>query len=183
MTDKTSLPTKLFWVDLEMTGIDDEHDLILEIAGEVTDFDFQPIASYQARVTQPRDMVEQRLNSWPWWNDYPENKADFIDNLDKGKTSDQVEQELIEFVRTHFGNEPVILAGNSIHNDRRFIKRYWPEFYKTLHYRMLDVSSFKVYMQGKHGIEYQKPGAHRAYDDIHACIAEFQSYLKQLKEL
>lgn len=183
MIDKTKLPTKLFWVDLEMTGIDETEDVILEVAVEVTDFEFNHLASYQARVKQPRDLVEQRLNSWPWWNDYPENKADFINNLDAGTPSDQVEQELIALVKDQFGDEPVILAGNSIHNDRRFIKKWWPAFHELLHYRMLDVSSFKVYMQGRYGTEYKKPGAHRAHDDIQASIAEFEAYLQQFKEL
>jgi len=57
MIDKTEKPTKLLWVDLEMTGLDPTKDLILEIAAEVTDFDFKTLASYEATVNQPRELV------------------------------------------------------------------------------------------------------------------------------
>jgi oligoribonuclease len=72
------------------------------------------------------------------------------------------------------------LAGNSIHNDRNFIKRWWPEVDELLHYRMLDVSSLKIIMQGKYGLSFEKNDAHRAYDDIQASIAELQYYLEWL---
>lgn len=180
MSNTNDFPTKLLWVDLEMTGLDPVNDVILEIAVEITDFDFNPIASYESRVVQEKARVIERLNTWPWWNDYPENRDDFIQKLNDGKPSSQVEQELVALITEHFGDEPAILAGNSIHNDRNFIKQWWPKFDAKLHYRMLDVSSFKILMQGKYGMEFQKKKAHRAFDDIHESIAELQAYLKNL---
>ena len=180
--DKHAIPTKLLWVDLEMTGLDPNRDVILEVAAEITDFDFKTLASYEARVKQKREVVLERLQANIWYKDYPANRDDFVNDLEEGKPSEQVEQELITLVNEHFGEEPAILAGNSIHNDRLFIKRWWPALDLKLHYRMLDVTSLKIIMQGKNGIEFEKKEAHRAFDDIQASIAELQYYLEWLKK-
>ncbi len=180
MSDTNGFPTKLFWVDLEMTGLDPKHDVILEVAAEITDFDFNPVASYEAHVHQDRDYVIERMNMQPWWNDYPENRDEFIQKLADGKPSEVVEQELVTLLTEHFQGEPAILAGNSIHNDRNFIKQWWPTLDTKLHYRMLDVTSFKILMQGKYGVEFEKKKAHRAFDDIHESIAELRDYLGRL---
>jgi oligoribonuclease len=117
-----------------------------------------------------------------WWKNYPENRDDFVNKLDDGKPLKQVEKELIELLHEHFGNEPAILAGNSIHNDRNFMKYWWPELDLKLHYRMLDVSSLKIFMQGKYGVEFEKREVHRAFDDIQASIAELQYYIEWIKD-
>lgn len=180
--DKTLKPTKLLWVDLEMTGLDSQHDVILEIAAEITDFDFKTLASYEALVQQPKDVVVDRMQKNIWWKDYAANRDEFIQKLSGGKPSGQVEQELIALVQAQFGAEPAVLAGNSIHNDRKFIARWWPQLDLKLHYRMLDVSAWKVFMQGKHGLEFEKKEVHRAFDDIQASIAELQYYLQWFKD-
>lgn len=183
MIDKSVKPTKLFWVDLEMTGLDPQNDVILEVAAEVTDFDFKTLASYEARVKQPRQLIVDRMQKNIWWKDYPENRDDFLGKLDEARSSDEVEQDLIALLEAQFGGEPAVLAGNSIHNDRNFIKHWWPALDLKLHYRMLDVSALKVLMQGKYGVEFEKKEVHRAFDDIQASIAELQSYLQDLKHL
>jgi len=178
MINKHAIPTRLLWVDLEMTGLDPEKDVILEIAAEVTDFDFKTLASYEARIQHSKDIVVDRMQKNIWWKDYPENRDDFIAKLDQGKPLHQVEQELIALVDQHFGSEPAILAGNSIHNDRLFIKYWWPQLELKLHYRMLDVSSLKILLQGRCGLTFDKKEDHRAYEDIQASIAELQYYLE-----
>lgn len=178
MIDKKAVPTKLLWVDLEMTGLDPEKDVILEIAAEITDFDFKTLASYEARVKQKRDVVVDRMQKNVWWKEYPTNRDDFIQKLDQGKSLAEVEQDLINLVSLHFEDEPAVLAGNSIHNDRKFIAKWWPSLDLKLHYRMLDVSAWKVFMQGKYGVEFEKREVHRAFDDIQASIAELQHYLE-----
>ena len=182
MIDKHAIPTRLLWVDLEMTGLDCEKDVILEVAAEITDFDFKTLASYEAIVQQPVDVVVERMQKNIWWQDYPANRDEFVRKMDSGKPSKQVEQELIALVREQFGAQPAILAGNSIHNDRNFIKQWWPELDLKLHYRMLDVSSLKVFMQGRYGVEFEKKEIHRAFDDIQASIAELQYYLEWLRD-
>lgn len=177
MKDKQAIPTKILWVDLEMTGLDVVKDVILEIAAEVTDFTFTTLESYEAIVKQERENVVDRMQKNIWWRDYPANRDEFIQKLSSGKELSVIEQEMIALVQKHFGDEPAVLAGNSIHNDRAFIKQWMPALDLKLHYRMLDVSSWKIVMQGKYGVNYEKKEVHRAFDDIQASIAELQNYL------
>ncbi len=182
--DKTAVPTKLLWVDLEMTGLDPNADVILEVAAEITDFQFNKLASYEAIVRQPAEVVADRMQQNSWWQNFPENRDEFIANTSDerlSKPSYVVEDELVALLQEQFGDEPAILAGNSIHNDRNFIKHWWPKLDQKLHYRMLDVSSWKVFMQGRHGVQFEKKDIHRAYDDIQASIAELQNYLEWFK--
>ena len=182
---KGLLPTRLLWVDLEMTGLDSAEDVILEVAAEITDFEFNTLASYEAMVAQPSDIVAERMQKNAWWQSYPENRDEFI-----RKTSDasvakllaQVESELIALVEQHFGSEPAVLAGNSIYNDRKFIAQWWPKLDLKLHYRMLDVSAWKVFMQGAYGVQFEKREVHRAFDDIQASVAELQHYLEWFRQ-
>lgn len=176
-----SIPSKLLWVDLEMTGLDPQKDVILEVAAEVSDFNFKTLGNYEARIKQPEKVVVDRLQKNIWYRDFPENRDDFINNLHLGIDPKTVEKELIDLVEQHFGNEPAILAGNSIYNDRMFIKKWMPSFDLKLHYRMLDVSAWKVFMQGRYKEVFEKREVHRAFDDIQASIAELEHYLEFFK--
>ncbi len=177
--DKHAIPTKLFWVDLEMTGLDVEEHVIIEVAAEVTDFNFKTLASYEAVVHHP-DRVLKRANPWAKAQHAASGLTERVRT--QGKPEKEVIHELVGFIKAQFGDEPAILAGNSIHNDRNFIKRWWPEVDELLHYRMLDVSSLKIFMQGRYGVEYEKKEVHRAFDDIQASIAEWQYYLEWLRQ-
>ncbi|QQS20270.1 oligoribonuclease [Candidatus Saccharibacteria bacterium] len=179
--DKKVLPTRLLWVDLEMTGLDASQDVILEVAAEVTDFELNTLETYEAIVAQPAEIVVARMQKNSWWRGYPENRDEFIRKTSDEKTAKPsyiIEQELVALIEQHFGAEPAVLAGNSIYNDRKFIARYWPKLDLKLHYRMLDVSAWKVFMQGRFGVNYEKADVHRAQEDIQASIAELQNYLE-----
>jgi oligoribonuclease len=182
MKKQAIIPKKLLWMDLEMTGLAPEQDVILEVAVEITDFSFKTLESYDARINHKREIVAKRMQANTWWQDFPENREDFLKHLDEGKPLAQVEQELIDLVEKHFGNEPAVLAGNSIHSDRMFIKQWMPRLDLKLHYRLLDVSSFKIIMQGKYGEVFEKDTPHRAFDDIQASIAELQHYIDWFKK-
>lgn len=173
--DKNAPTTKLLWVDLEMTGLDAQNDVIIEVAAEVTDWTFQTLASYETIIYQPDDVLE-RSNPWAKTQHAKSGLTERVRS--EGRPEKEVVHELVGFITAQFGNEPAVLAGNSIHNDRLFIKHWWPEVESRLHYRMLDVSSWKLVMQGKYGVTFDKNDAHRAFDDIQASIAELQYYLE-----
>ena len=175
MPDRNEVPTKLLWVDLEMTGLDAAKDVILEVAAEVTDFSFKTLASYEAVIRQPEDVLNN-MNDWCKQQHAASGLTERVRS--EGRPEEQIKHELIGFIQAHFTGEMAILAGNSIHNDRLFIRAWWPEVEGLLHYRMLDVSSFKILMQGKYGVVFDKNDAHRAFDDIQASIAELQHYLE-----
>lgn len=177
--------TKILWMDLEMTGLDPIEDRIMEVAAIVTDWDFKELASYEAVIKVGPRLVEKRMKKGPaagFWNRFPEVRDALIDqNLKKGKSGRTVENELLEFIDKHFGNEPIILAGNSIHMDRRFIINEWHRFDARLHYRMLDVSAWKVVFEGKYKKKFAKPEAHRALEDIRGSIEELKYYLAKVR--
>src|ERR1700749_1969826 len=104
MTTTYVRPTKLLWVDLEMTGLDPEADVILEVAAEITDFDFKTLASYEARLRHPKDLVLERMQKNNWWADYPENRDGFVEKLADGNPSKEVEQDLIKLIEQQFGS-------------------------------------------------------------------------------
>lgn len=178
-TDTKSFPTKLLWVDLEMTGLDPKQHVIIEVAAVITDFNFNVLGQYEALVLQP----EAKLTAMDPWAQNQHDTSGLTDKVRAHGVSElEVERQLDDLIATHFGDEPAVLAGNSIYNDRVFIKQYWKSVEQRLHYRMLDVSSLKVFMQGRYGLEYKKGDGHRAQGDIEASIAELKYYLEWLQK-
>ena len=170
---------KLLWIDLEMTGLEPEKDRILEVAAVATAWDLKPLAELTAVVRQEPELLEKRMVGEFWEKNEASREALKKQNM-KGKETREVEQEILAFLDKYFGKE-VILAGNSIHQDRKFIDREMPELGQRLHYRMLDVSAWKVYFEGALGRKFQKPEAHRALSDINGSIEELKWYLTFLK--
>ena len=169
-------PPYLLWVDLEMTGLDSSRDSILEVAAIVTDWDFKILDQYEAIIHQPESVIDNM-------NDWCKNQFKLNGLTEKVRSSNlslsQAESELIEMLNKYFNqNQPIILAGNSVHADRAFIIRYMPKLEQRLHYRMLDVSSFKVVFQNKYHKLFKKGESHRALDDIKESIAELKFYLR-----
>ena len=178
MIDLKIAPTsKLLWVDLEMTGFDPIKDCILEVAVIITDFDLNEIATYEAKVLHDRDLLKKLFKTNPWWASKPKQCDIFLNGLNSAKPSDQVEEELVNLIREYFDKEPVIMAGNSIRFDRPFFEKQWTKVEKLLHYRMVDVTTFKIIMQTKFGLEFKKKNTHRALEDIKESIAELKYYL------
>lgn len=178
---KRVTPTKLLWVDLEMTGLRPETDVILEVAAVVTDFAFNELARYEAQVAYPVETLQKLLDENSWYGEHLDNKAHFLAQAGEGLSNEAVDSAFASFITEQFAGEPAVLAGNSIHNDRNFIRYWWPKVEATLHYRMLDVSAWKVYMQGAHALEYEKSESHRAMGDILESVAELRYYLDWFK--
>ena len=172
---------KLLWIDLEMTGLDPKEDRILEVAAIATGWDFAEIATYEAVKKVGSNLMKARMVG-EFWEKYSTVRGALQAQNDSGKHGRTVENELIEFIDAHFApDERIILAGNSIHQDRKFIENEWPRLNARLHYRMLDVSAWKVVFDGKYKKRFAKPEAHRALEDIRGSIEELQYYTKKVK--
>ena len=171
---------KLLWIDLEMTGLDPKEDQILELAAIATGWDFEPMAEMTGVIKVSEALMKKRMVGEFWEKNAKSREALMAQNRD-GVAADTMEQLLLEFIDQYFGKE-VILAGNSIHQDRKFIDREWPEVAARLHYRMLDVSAWKVVFEGKYGKKFVKREQHRALDDIKGSIEELRWYLSMVKE-
>lgn len=181
MTKLAFKPKRILWVDLEMTGLDPVQDRILEVGAIVTDWDLKEIATYEVVKKVGPSLMKQRMVG-EFWDEFSDVRQALMDQNASGKNGRTVENELLAFIDEHIGSEgKVLLAGNSIHQDRRFIANEWPRLDARLHYRMLDVSAWKVVFEGKFKRKFAKPEAHRAIDDIRGSIEELQYYLKRVK--
>lgn len=169
---------KLFWIDMEMTGLDVEEEVIIEVAAIITDFNFKELDSFETVVFQPQKF----LDNMDEWNTETHKKSGLTSKVPFGLPIEQVEAKLIDLVRKHFPDQknPPILAGNSISQDRIFINKYMPSFSSYLSYRLLDVTGWKVVMNKKFNIIYQKLNQHRALDDIRESIQELKYYVEFL---
>lgn len=164
---------KLLWVDMEMTGLNVEKEVIIEVAALVTDLEFNELHRYQTVVKQPKVHLDQMDD----WNQKHHKSSGLLDLIPSGKTPDLVEADLLEILDSHFANEKAVIAGNSIAQDRLFIDKYFKQVSSRLHYRMLDVTSFKIMFANKFKITYEKKNAHRAIDDILESVGELKHYL------
>jgi len=184
MADKKPdfIPIKMLWVDLEMTGLDPKNDRIVEVAAIITDWNFGELDVLETGVYQDEAVIRHQFAANPWASARPQETLELVQTSLDGRPEPEVEAMLVHMLDAHFEpGEPVLLAGNSIHCDRGFIAQWWPNLNKRLHYRMLDVSAWKVVMQGKYGIEFPKAEAHRALGDIRESIAELRAYLAKVK--
>lgn len=167
---------KLLWLDMEMTGLEVEIERVIEVAVIVTDMDFNMIETYQAVINQPQAFID----SMDEWNTNTHTETGLIAKIPQGLKPEVVETQLCDLVAKHWPNknDRPILCGNSIFQDRKFIDMYFKKFAKTLHYRMMDVTAWKIIMNAKFNIEYQKKDTHRAIDDVTESIEELKEFLK-----
>ena len=173
---------RLLWVDLEMTGLDPVKDRILEVAAIVTDWEFNEIATYTAVKKVGPNLMRKRMVG-EFWEKFSNVRAALIAQNATGKNGRTVENELLAFLDEHFGEDTnIVLAGNSIHQDRKFIENEWSRLNERLHYRMVDVSAWKVVFDGRLGKKFLKPEAHRALDDIRGSILELKYYLQFVRK-
>lgn len=171
----------LLWIDLEMTGLDPAKDKILEVAAIATDMELNPIATYEAIIKVDDNLIKKRMVG-EFWEKNSNSRDVLIAQNTKGKPVEEVENELLDFIKQHFDvKSPIYLAGNSIHQDRKFIEREMSALDQKLHYRMLDVSAWKIYFENALNKKFIKSENHRALDDINGSIEELKWYLTFLK--
>lgn len=166
-------PTKYLWLDMEMTGLDVQKERIIEVAAIITDTQLNEISEYHAVIFQPEDILAKMDD----WNQKQHKATGLIHLIPQGKKQEVVEAEMISWIHEHYKEERPILAGNSIAQDKLFIDFYMPKLKDALHYRMLDVTSWKIPFW-VHNIEMKKKNVHRALDDIRESIKEFKTYLQ-----
>ena len=172
----------LLWIDLEMTGLDPVVDEIVEVGAIATDFNFTKVAEYEAAVKVDADFMRRRMVGDFWAKNAATRDALIAaSSAAEAKDLTTVESELVQFVQDNFDlSAPIYLAGNSIHQDRKFIERAWPQLDGMLSYRMLDVSAWKIIFE-HYGVKFTKPELHRATSDIMGSIDELKYYLKRVK--
>ena len=170
-------PQNLIWIDLEMTGLEPEHDVIIEMATIVTDSDLNILATGPVIAVHQSDALLAGMDEW---NTRTHGESGLTQRVRDSKISTaEAEAQTIAFLEQWVPKGKSPICGNSIGQDRRFLCRYMPTLEAFFHYRSLDVSTLKILAerwapQIKEG--FQKKGTHQALDDIRESIAELQYY-------
>ncbi len=167
----------LIWIDLEMTGLDPDHDCIIEIATIVTDKDLNILAEGPViAVSQSASM----LDGMDQWNKTHHGQSGLIDRVLQSKiTLAEAEKQTLTFLRGWVPKNKSPMCGNSICQDRRFLYRSMAKLESYFHYRNLDVSTLKeLAARWAPGLMdgFDKKSAHRALDDIIESIDELKYY-------
>lgn len=169
---------KLVWIDLEMTGLELDRHVIVEIACVVTDADLKPIDEGVSYVVSASEHELAQMD------DFVINMhtvSGLLPEIPQGISVADAEQLVLTYVQSHVA-EPrkVPLAGSSVYVDRAFLSRYMPTLDAYLHYRIVDVSSVKELTRRWYPRVYfaapAKEGNHRALADIADSIKELAYY-------
>ena|SRR3990167_145692 len=169
----------LVWMDLEMTGLNYHHDSILEIASIITDTDLNIIATGPNLVIHQPEAI---LNKMDPWCIETHGKSGLLKKVQESFiTVEEAEQETLRFLQEHCTKNSAPLCGNTIWFDKLFLKKDMPSIIEYLHYRVVDVTAFKIMLSawsGKKDVGIKKNNTHRALDDILESINELKFYRK-----
>ena len=171
----------LIWMDLEMTGLDPEINVIIEIATVVTTASLDVVAEGPSlAILQPKESMDLMDD----WNQEHHSASGLIDRIaSDGVSEAEAEAMTLDFVSSHVDLGEAPLCGNSIWQDRRFLARYMPSLESYLHYRIIDVSPVKELAERWAPAvldEVVKKGNHRALDDVLESIDELRHYRTHL---
>ena len=169
----------LVWMDLEFSGLNlEEGDVILEVATVITDSELELI---EEGPTLAIHQSEDILGSMDEWNTEHHHASGLVDRVRSSElTHEDADRLTASFILKHCQEGESPLCGNSIHQDRRFLYRYFPQTTQALHYRNIDVSTFKELSRRwtpQLG-SFKKKKSHLAYDDIMESIEELKFFRK-----
>lgn len=169
--------TNLIWLDLEMTGLDTQNDVILEIATIVTDAHLNILAEGPVlAITQSNGA----LDAMDKWNQRQHSKSGLLERVRASAiTEAEAEAQTLAFIQEHVSAKKSPMCGNSICQDRRFLARCMPQLEQYFHYRNLDVSTVKelaLRWRPEVAQAVKKSSKHLALDDIKDSIIELQYY-------
>lgn len=170
---------RLVWIDLEMTGLDPDRDVVLEIAALITDSQLDPVGEgVDIVVHQPAEALADMVDVVRDMHA----RSGLTDAVLASTVSlADAEAAVLDLVKQHVPEPRTVpLCGNSIATDRTFLVKHMPTLDAWLHYRMIDVSSVKElakrwYPKAYYGSP-QKAGGHRALADIQESVAELRYY-------
>ena len=170
-------PDNLIWIDLEMTGLEPDTDVIIEIATIVTDADLNVLAQGPALAIHQSDDILNNMNAWCVEQ---HGKSGLTQRVrDSDVSCADAEQMTLDFLRQYVDAGVSPMCGNTIGQDRRFLVKYMPELASFFHYRNLDVSTLKELARRWRPElvdNFNKQGSHLAMDDIIDSIAELAHY-------
>lgn len=176
MGERTS---RMYWVDLEMTGLDPESCVIVEVASIVTDGELNVVAEGPCLVIHQPDDVLARMD--PFVTQMHERSGLTRRIRESTVTLEAAQAETLAFLTAHCDPKTAPLCGNSVWKDREFLTRYMPDVAGYLHYRLVDVSTIKELVRRWYAPDRQAPKkkeVHRALDDIKESIEELRHYRK-----
>ena len=179
--DNSSLNQKdnLVWLDMEMSGLDPNTCRILEIAIIVTDRDLNLLHEGLEFVLKQSDYFLDKMDDW---NKTTHKKSGLIDKVKISSLNEQVvEDRILNYLCQFVPAKTSPLCGNSIHQDRRFLRLYMPRLDAYFSYRNVDVSTIKELCKRWSPQvlkNFSKKGAHTAMADTLESITELKFYRK-----
>ncbi len=184
MSDKKGLADNLIWVDLEMTGLEPDQDVVIEIATIVTDKDLNILAEGPVLAIHQSDEVLANMNQWCVEQ---HGKSGLTERVRQSDIDEETASQLtLDFLREWVPEGKSPMCGNSICQDRRFMVKHMPSLEAYFHYRHLDVSTLKeLAIRWKPQIlkNFTKKATHLALDDIRESIAECAFYRQEFINL